>query len=66
VDGGAFLKLGVPPTHVTYRTEYVPAPTVLLVLCTVTVLPHPVLPGFKGEVSYGIMMTIHTALDLTY
>jgi hypothetical protein len=46
----ALLRLGVPPTYVTYRAEYVPAVTGWMVLYTVTVLPHPSLPGFKGEV----------------
>jgi hypothetical protein len=44
----ALLRLGVPPTYVTYRAEYMPAVTGQLVLCTVAVLPHSALPGFKG------------------
>jgi hypothetical protein len=35
------VMLGVPPTYVTYRAEYVPAVTGRMVLCTVAVLPHP-------------------------
>jgi hypothetical protein len=57
----ALLRLGVPPTYVTYRAEYVPAVTGRMVLCTVAVLPHPSLPRFKGEVCY----TVTTALDVT-
>jgi hypothetical protein len=45
----ALLRLGVPPTYVMYRAEYVPAVTGQMVLCTVAVLPHPSLPGFKGR-----------------
>jgi hypothetical protein len=30
----ALLRLGVPPTYVTYRAEYVPAVTGRMVLCT--------------------------------
>jgi hypothetical protein len=58
------LRLGVPPTYVTYRVEYVPAVTGWMVLCTVAVLPHPSLPGFKGEVCYGAALTVATALDV--
>jgi hypothetical protein len=58
----AFLRLGVPPTYVTYRAEYVPAVTGLMVLCTVAVLPHPSLPGFKGEVFYSTALTVATTL----
>jgi hypothetical protein len=60
----ALLRLGVPPTYVTYRAEYVPAVIGKMVLCTVIVLPHPSLPGFKGEVCYIITLTIVTALDI--
>jgi hypothetical protein len=60
----ALLRLGVPPTYVTYRTEYVPAVTGRMVLCTVVVLPHPSLPGFKGEVCYSTTLTVATALDI--
>jgi hypothetical protein len=61
----ALLRLGVPPTYVTYRAEYVPAVTEQMVLCTVTVLPHSSLPGFKGEVCYSTALTVTTALDTT-
>jgi hypothetical protein len=61
----ALLRLGVPPTYVTYRSEYVPAVTGRMVLCTVAVLPHPGLPGFKGEVCYSTALTVATALDIT-
>jgi hypothetical protein len=54
----ALLRLGVPLTYVTYHAEYVPALTRRMVLCTAAVLPHPSLPGFKGEVCY------NTALDV--
>jgi hypothetical protein len=60
----ALLRLGVPPTYVTYRAEYVPAVTGWMVLCTVAMLPHPSLPGFKGEVCYSAALTIATALDV--
>jgi hypothetical protein len=60
----ALLRLGVPPTYVTYRAEYVPAMTGWMVLCTVAVLPHPSLPGFKGEVCYSAALTVATALDV--
>jgi hypothetical protein len=60
----ALLRLGVPPTYVTYRAEYIPAVTGQMVLCTVTVPPHPSLPGFKGEVCYSTALTIATALDI--
>jgi hypothetical protein len=60
----ALHRLGVPPTYVTYRAESVPAVTGRMVLCTVTVLPHPSLPGFKGEVCYGAALTVATALDV--
>jgi hypothetical protein len=46
----ALLRLGVHPTYVTYRAEYVPAVTGRMVLYTVAILPHPSLSGFKGEV----------------
>jgi hypothetical protein len=42
-----FLRLGVPPTYVAYRAEYVPVVTGRMVLCTVAVLPHPSLPGSR-------------------
>jgi hypothetical protein len=58
------LRLGVPPTYVTYRAEYVPAVTWRMVLCTVAVLPHPSLPGFKGEVCYNTALTVTTTLDV--
>jgi hypothetical protein len=60
----ALLRLGVPPTYVTYCAEYVPAVTGRMVLCTVTVLPHPSLSGFKGEVCYSAALTVATALDV--
>jgi hypothetical protein len=60
----ALLRLGVPPTYVRYRVEYVPTVTGRMVLCTVTVLPHPSLSGFKGEVCYSTALTIATALDV--
>jgi hypothetical protein len=60
----ALLRLGVPPTYVTYRAEYVPAVAGRMVLCTVVVLPHPSLPGFKGDVCYSAALTIATALDV--
>jgi hypothetical protein len=62
----ALLRLGVPPTYVMYRAEYVPAVTGRMVLCTVTVLPHPSLPGFKGEVCYNTALIVATALDVAY
>jgi hypothetical protein len=61
----ALLRLGVPPTYVTYRVEYVPTVTGQMVLCTVVVLPHSNLPGFKGEVCYSTALTVVTALDVT-
>jgi hypothetical protein len=61
----ALLRLGVPPTYVTYRAEYVPAVTGRMVLCTVAVLPHLSLPGLKGEVCYNTALTVTTALDVT-
>jgi hypothetical protein len=60
----ALLRLGVPPTYVTYRAEYVPIVIGRMVLCTVIVLPHPSLPGFKGEVCYSTALTVATALDV--
>jgi hypothetical protein len=60
----ALLMLGVPPTYVTYRTEYVPSVIGQMVLCTVAVLPHPSLLGFKGEVCYSTALIITTALDI--
>jgi hypothetical protein len=33
-----------------------------MVLCTVAVLPHPSLPGFKGEVFYSTALTVATTL----
>jgi hypothetical protein len=36
-----------------------------MVLCTVAVLPHPSLLGFKGEVCYSTALTVATALDVT-
>jgi hypothetical protein len=62
----ALLRLGVPPTYVTYCAEYIPAVIGRMVLCTVTVLPHPSLPGFKGEVCYSTALTIATALDVAW
>jgi hypothetical protein len=60
----ALLKLGVPPTYVTYCVEYVATMTGQMVLCTVVVLSHPSLPGFKGEVCYSTALTVATALDV--
>jgi hypothetical protein len=60
----ALLRLGVPPTYVTYRAEYVPTVIGRMVLCTITVLPHPSLPGFKGEVCYSTALTVTIALDV--
>jgi hypothetical protein len=60
----ALLGLGVPLTYVTYHAEYVPTVTGWMVFCTVAVLPHPSLPGFKGEVCYSTALTIATALDV--
>jgi hypothetical protein len=60
----SFLRLGVPPTYVTYRAEYVPAVIGQRVLCMVAVLPHPSLPGFKGEVCYSTALTVAIALDV--
>jgi hypothetical protein len=60
----ALLRLGVPPTYVTYRAEYAPAVTGRMVLCMVAVLPHPSLPGFKGEVYYSAALTVAAALDV--
>jgi hypothetical protein len=60
----ALLRLGVPPTYVTYRAEYVPAVTGRTVLCTVVVLPHPSLPWCKGEVCYSTALTVAIALDV--
>jgi hypothetical protein len=60
----ALLRLGVPPIDVTYHAEYVPAVTGQMVLCTVAVLPHPSLPGFKGEVYYSAALTVATALGV--
>jgi hypothetical protein len=60
----ALLRLGVPPTYVTYCAEYVPAVTGRMVLCTVAVLPHLSLPGFKGEVCSCAALTVATALDV--
>jgi hypothetical protein len=60
----ALLRLGVPSTYVTYRAEYIPAMTGQMVLRTVAVLPHPSLPGFKGEVCYSIVLTVAAALDV--
>jgi hypothetical protein len=60
----ALLRLGVPPTYITYRTEYVPTVTGRMVLCTIAVLPHPSLPRFKGEVCYSTALTAATALDV--
>jgi hypothetical protein len=36
----------------------------VVVLCTVAVLPHPSLPGFKGVVCYSTALTVVTALDV--
>jgi hypothetical protein len=60
----ALIRLGVPPTYVAYHVEYIPTVTGRMVLCTVAVLPHPSLPGFKGEVCYSIVLTVTTALDI--
>jgi hypothetical protein len=60
----ALLRLGVPPTYVTYRAEYVPAMTGRMLLCTVTVLPHPSLPRFKGDVYYSTALTVAAVLDV--
>jgi hypothetical protein len=60
----ALLRLGVPPTYVTYRAEYVPTVTGQMVLCMVVVLPHLSLLGFKGEVCYSTLLTVATALDV--
>jgi hypothetical protein len=60
----ALLRLGVPPTYVTYHAEYVPAVTGQMVLSMVAVLPHPSLLGFKGEVCYSVALTVATALDV--
>jgi hypothetical protein len=35
-----------------------------MVLRTVAVLPHPSLPGFKGEFCYSAALTVATALDV--
>jgi hypothetical protein len=35
-----------------------------MVLYTVVVLPHPSLPGSKGEVCYSTALTVATALDV--
>jgi hypothetical protein len=59
----ALLRLGVPPTYVTNRTEHVPAVTGRMVIGTVTVLPHPSLPRLKGEVYYSTALTVATVLD---
>jgi hypothetical protein len=37
-----------------------------MVLCTVAVLPHPSLPGLKGEVCYITTLIVTTALDVAY
>jgi hypothetical protein len=58
----ALLRLGVPPTYITYRTKYVPVVTARMVLYTVAVLPHPSLPGFKGEVCYSTALTVAAAV----
>jgi hypothetical protein len=60
----ALLRLGVPPTYFTYHAEYVPIMTGWMVLCTVAVLPHPSLPGFKGEVCYSTVLIVAIALDV--
>jgi hypothetical protein len=62
----ALLRLGVPPTYVMYRAEYVPAVTGRMVLCTVAVLPHPNLLGFKGEACYSTTLTVATVLDVAF
>jgi hypothetical protein len=36
-----------------------------MVLCTVAVLPHPSLPGFKEQVCYSTTLTVVTVLDVT-
>jgi hypothetical protein len=56
------LRLGVPATYVKYRAEYVPAMTGRMVLCTVAVLPHPSLLGFKGVVCYSNALIVATVL----
>jgi hypothetical protein len=61
----ALLRLGVPPTYVMYCAEYVPVMTRRMVLYTVTILPHPSLPRFKGEVCYSTALTVATTLDVT-
>jgi hypothetical protein len=60
----ALLRLGVHPTYVTYRTEYVPTMTRRLVLCTFAILTHPNLPSFKREVCYSTALTVVTAMDI--
>jgi hypothetical protein len=60
----ALLRLGVPPTYVTYHAEFVPAVKGRMMLCTVAILLHPSLLGFKGEVCYSTALTIATALDV--
>jgi hypothetical protein len=60
----ALFRVGVPPTYITYRAEYVPTVTGRMVLCTVAILPHSILPGFKGEVCYSTVLTVATALDV--
>jgi hypothetical protein len=47
----ALLRLGVHPTYVTYRTEYVPTMTRRLVLC-------------KREVCYSTALTVVTVMDI--
>jgi hypothetical protein len=37
-----------------------------MVLCTVAILSHLSLPGFKGEVCYSTALTVVTALDVAY
>jgi hypothetical protein len=60
----ALLRLGLPPSYITYRAEYVPAVTGRMVLCTVAVLTHPSLQGFNGKVCYITVLTVATALDV--
>jgi hypothetical protein len=43
----ALLRLGAPPTYVTYRAEYVRAVIGRMVLCTIAVLPHLSLSGSR-------------------
>jgi hypothetical protein len=60
----ALLGLRVPLSYVTYHAEYVPAVKGRMMLCTVTVLLHLSLMGFKGEVCYSTALTVATTLDI--